>query len=263
VIARKTWKEIRGLTILYFVLIEIDMAISVYLWQWLRDEAPTIAQLVPADFIRRWVDGVTAADASVAYNSYVSLQVFFKGANIMGLVFALVFGAVLIARERENHTLEFLLSRPISRSRILFSKFWVAACALALPILVTSWSAIPLSWLVGEDLRLWEMTLASLYSGLFCVMFLAITTICSVRMRTQLNVIAAVGAVVVFELAIYFVQKIRLTSIFRLADYDVFAPILAGNLDAGGLLQTRGIWLLLATVMAYWLANRLLRKAEL
>ena len=237
--------------------------ISVLLWPWLRDESPNLARIAPADFIRKWVEGITNPDTSAAYNAYMALQIFFKGVNVVGVCFAAMFGALLIARERENHTLEFLMSRPVSRSRLLLTRFAVMVAALVVPIFLTSWSAIPLSWTIEESLALGEITLASAYSALFCVMILALTTICSVRFRTQLHVVALVGSIAVFQVCIYFVQEVRVVSLFRVSDYEVYAPILAGNLPVGKLFTTRGVWLLLVTVAAYLFADRQFKKAEL
>ena len=119
------------------------------------------------------------------------------------------------------------------------------------------------SWIVDENLPWAEITLASAYSSLFCTMVLAATAICSVRFRTQLHTMAVIGAVVVFQLCIYFVQQIRAVSLFRLSDYDVYAPILAGNLGVLQLFLSKGIWLLAGTALAYLIADRLFRKAEL
>ncbi|MEM7200343.1 MAG: ABC transporter permease subunit [Planctomycetota bacterium] len=262
-IAWKTWREARWLTLLYAILLEAGVIVSVLMWPWLRDQAPALAKLAPAQFIRRWVEGITSPDADAAYGAYMALQLFFKGVNVVGLCFAVVFGALLVARERENHTLEFLLARPLSRSRILWARFWVLGTALVVPILLTSWSAIPLSWTIDENLPFGTVTIGAVYNALFCVLFFAVSALFSVRARTQLQVVAVVGAIAVFEVSLYFVQEIRNTSVFRLSDYDVYAPILAGNLGLGRLFVTRGVWLLTASVAAYAIADRCFAKAKL
>jgi ABC-type transport system involved in multi-copper enzyme maturation permease subunit len=263
VIAWKTWRDIRLLVLLYVFLLEAGVLLAVQLWPWLRDEAPNIARLAPAEFIRRWVDGIVQPDADAAYRAYMALQVFFKGANVLGICFAAVFGALLIAAERENQTLEFLLSRPVSRRRLLNTRLGVMAAALVLPIFATSWSAIPLGWLIDERLPFAEVTLASAYASSFCVMFLTLTAVCSTRFRTQLHVAALVGGVAVFQLLLYFIQEVRVVSLFRLSDYDVYGPILAGNLGLWELFATRAAWILLVAVGAWAAAARMLEKAEL
>ena len=82
-------------------------------------------------------------DLDAAYGAYMAIQMYFKAINIIGVACACLFGTALIARERENQTLEFLLSRPVSRSRALFAKFAVCSAAIVVPIFITSWTAIP------------------------------------------------------------------------------------------------------------------------
>ncbi len=261
-IAWKTWREIRWLVLLYTALLELGVALAVLLWPWLRDQSPALARLAPARFIRRWIDGITDPDADAAYRAYMALQLFFKGVNVVGLAFAVLFGALLVARERENHTLEFLLARPLPRSRILLSKLAVVGTALVLPIVLTSWSAIPIGWLIDERLPFGPLTVGALYSALFCTAFLALATLLSVYSRTQLGVIATVGGFAVLQVGLYFVQQIRRASVFRLSDYDIYAPVLAGNLSAWQLLSGAGLCLLLFAAVCFWLALRGFRRLE-
>ena len=154
------------------------------------------------------------------------------------------------------------MSRPVTRTRILLAKSGVLAAALIVPIFVTTWSAIPLSWQIDEQLPFYELTLAAAHNALFCTMFLAASLACSVWFRTQLMVVAAVGGIGVFQVGIYFVQEIRVASLFRLSDYDVYAPILAGNLPLGPLFLERGVWILLATLALFGAAVFSFRRAE-
>lgn len=262
-IALKTWREVRALAFLYTTLLEVQLVISILLWPWLRDQAPALARLAPAHFIKRWVEGITDPDASAAYSAYIALQAFFKGTNSVGLAFALVFGSLIVARERENQTLEFLLAKPVSRTRVLLTKFVVMGLALGVPVFLTSWSVIPLSWIVGEDVPFGPLTLASAYATLFVLLLLAATTVVSVRARTQMHTAAFVGAVLILQVGSYFVQEIRVISLFRLSDYDIYGPVLAGNVSVSKLMLGHGVWVLGATLAAYVVADRLFQKAAL
>lgn len=265
-IAAKTWKEIRFITVLYVLLLESVLVIAVFAWPGLRDETETLAPLkniMPAEFLKRMVTDVMSRETDVAYNAYMAIQMFFKANNVIGAACACLFGTAIIARERENQTLELLLSRPISRSRVLLSKFSVCALAIAGPIFLTSWSAIPLSWAIDENLPFDRVTLSAAYSSAFCIVFLALNAAFSVRLRTQIDVAFIVGAIIVFQVCIYFIPDIRAYSWFRMSDYDVHLPILAGNVSSMDLLLGKGGWLLLATALSYGVADRLFAKAEL
>lgn len=262
-IALKTWREIRLMALLYVVLLESLLLIAIAMWPSLRDETERLASLkfmLPADFMRRWVDGVMGA---APYPAYMSIQMYFKGINIIGIATACLFGTGIIARERENQTLELLLSRPVSRSRILLAKFTVLAAAIVIPIFLTSWTALPLSWMIDEDLPFGRVTLGAAYAALFAVMFLTLATVFSVRLRTQVDVAFVVGAVIVFQVCIYFIPDVRIASLFRMSDYDVYWPILAGNETVAWQRAGNGIWLALAIVGLYVTADRLFRRAVL
>ena len=213
--------------------------------------------------MQNWVSDLMSPSMDAAFNTYMAIQMFFKAINIIGVACACLFGTALIARERENQTLEFLLSRPVSRSRALFSKFAVCGAAIVVPIFLTSWTAIPLSAYYGENLSFGAVTLGAAYGSLFCLLFLALNAVFSVRLRTQIDVAFIVGSVIVFEVCLYFVPEIRLYSLFRLSDYEVYSPILAGNRSVTDLLFGTGGWLLLGTGLAYFAADRLFQKAEL
>jgi ABC-type transport system involved in multi-copper enzyme maturation permease subunit len=261
-IAAKTWREIRVITLVYTLILELELVLDVLFWPSLRNEAAlSIAQVMPADFLKRMM--IEIADPDAGYRAYMATQMFFKGTNIVGLSAALLFGTGLIARERENLTLEFLLARPVSRSRILAAKFAVSSVALVVPILLTSWTAVPLSWLVDERLSLANVTVGACYAALFCLAFLCLTCVFSVRGRTQLHVAFAVGAIILVEVGIYFIQEARAISVFRLSDFDLYGPIMAGNVRVDALLWSHAAWLLLACGACYGLADRMLRRAEL
>lgn len=262
-IAAKTWREIRMMTLLYVILLESLLVIAIVMWPSLRDETERLASLkflLPADFMRRWVDGVMG---SAPYPAYMSIQMYFKGINIIGISCACLFGTGIIARERENQTLELLLSRPHTRSRILFAKYGVLATAIILPIFLSSWTAIPLSWAIEEDLPFDRVTIGAAYAALFSVMFLTLSTAFSVRLRTQVHVAFVVGAIIVFQVCIYFIPEVRVASLFRLSDYDVYWPILAGNETVAYDRAFNGIWLLTAIGALYLTADRLFRRADL
>lgn len=262
-IVSKTWREIRFITLLYVLLLQSLLTIAIIQWPSLRDDTEKLAGLkaiLPADFMRRWVDGMMGKSP---YQAYISIQMFFKGVNVVGISCACLFGTSIIARERENRTLEFLVSRPVSRSRILGTKFAVMATAIVLPIFATSWTAIPLSEMIDEKLEFGRVTIAAAYSSTYCLLFLALATAFSTRLRSQVDVAFVVGAFIIFEVCLYFVPEVRVISLFRLSDYDLYWPILAGNLRVVEHKAMQGLWILLATAILYAIADRLFQRSEL
>lgn len=265
-IAGKTLREIWPVAVIYLVVMEAILVPPIYLWPELYEvfQKTTILDrfLSGAEFGKRIKEGILSQNEGVAYKNFMALQIFFKGVNLCGIAAAVLMGTGIIARERENQTLEFLMARPVSRSWILWSKFWVIAVVVVVPIFLTTWSAIPISWDIEQDLPFANLTLGAFHNSVFVLMILAITTLCSVFFTNQLHTAATVGAVVVIELAIYFIQTVRAASIFRLSDFDIYGPIMLGNRNFSSLFLGCTVWMLLATVLLYLLADWLFRRAN-
>lgn len=257
-IAAKTWAEARVVTLLYALLLEVNILLAIWLWSDFKPEAAAFGRMIRP--LRPMFDAIANPNEELAYNAYMALQMFFKGTSITGLAFAVLLGTGMIARERENQTFEFLLGRPVSRSRVLASKFAVIAAAMVVPIVLTSLSAAPLSRLIGADLD-WQRLLAcSVHASAFALLFLAGTAIGSVLCRNQVHVAAAVGAFIVLQVVLFFIQTIRAISVFRLADWDVYGPLMMGQGTFWPIFLDRTVWLLVATAALYLVADRLLAR---
>ncbi len=249
-IARKTWREVRGMTIAYTLLLELLLIPAILLWPDLRRAGAGIGELLPAEFLRNIFRQVMSPDDDGAFLAYMAVQLFFKGVNIVGVAGAVLMGTGLVARERENQTLEFLLARPVSRSRILAAKFGVVAVCLVVPS-------------VDHDLPFDRVTIAAFHNACFVLLVLAGTTLCSVLSRTQVHTAFWIGAVIVAQVAIYFVQEIRQVSLFRLSDFDVYGPVMAGNVGFTRLFLDGTIWVLAGTLALYLAADRTFRRTPL
>ena len=265
-IARKTLREIWPLAVTYLLVIEAILVPPIFLWPDLYEmfqKAPGfLEKILGGEFMRRMKVGVMSTDTNIAYANFMAIQLFFKGVNLCGIAAAVLLGTGIIARERENQTLEFLMSRPISRSWILWSKFWVIAVVVVAPIFLSSWTAILLSWEIDETLSFQNVTLGAFHSSVFVLMILAFTALCSVLFNNQLHTAATVGTLVVVELAIYFIQEVRMASLFRLSDFDIYSPIMLGNTNFNALFWGCTVWLLVATVVLYITADRLFQRAN-
>ncbi|MBI5849756.1 MAG: ABC transporter permease subunit [Planctomycetes bacterium] len=264
-IAGKTWREVRGMGLAYCLLLELLLVPAVLLWPDVKLGLSAIMKMMPMAILRDMFVQMTDSNEEVAYRAYLSVQVFFKGVNIVGIAAAVLLGTGLIARERENQTLEFLVSRPISRSRILWSKFWVTALVVVVPIFVTSWTVIPLSRVPSVDfeISLESILICSVHASVFTVAVLTVTLLCSVLARSQVVSAFWIGAFVIFQATIYFVQGIRVVSVFQLADFYVYGPVMAGNVSAGSLFLGKTIWVALFAAACYATADRAFRRVGL
>ena len=252
------------MAVVYLIILELMLIPAVLLWPTLYEDLQRSALLssLPG-FLQRMANAMRDSNESFAFLSYMAVQMFFKGVNVAGIACAVLLGTALIARERENQTLEFLLARPISRAKILWSKYWVTALAITVPIYATSWSAIPLSAHLDWHLPFGAVTLGAFHSSVFVLMFFTLTCLFSVVCRNQVHVAFIVGGLTIVQVCVYFIQTVRAASLFRLSDFDVYGPILAGNVGLGQLFWEKTAWILAVTALLYGTADRILARTDL
>jgi len=269
VIAGKTWREIRWLCLAYLLVLELLTVPVLLLWPdiYADLQRATLFKNVSVDFLKRIVEGVSGDNEQVAYLNWCAVMLFFRGTNLVATAAAVLIGTGLFARERENQTFEFLLSRPLGRGAILWQKFWPSALAVTVPIFVVSATAIGWSHVIGLELPLDRLMLASTHAAAFALLFLAATTWLSVLLRVQAHVAAVIGAIAILQIGLYLTQRIRPYTLFRLVDFEWYGPILAGHVRAPQMFDpwqgpAHTTWLLLGAVVCYVLAWRALRAAE-
>jgi ABC-type transport system involved in multi-copper enzyme maturation permease subunit len=272
-IASKTWREISGMTLVYFIILAAMLIPAVSVWPDLYADFQRGSAMAKAfgsigEFAKRITSALQSRDEDIAYLSYMALQMYFKGTNVAGIAAAVLLGTGLFARERESMTLEFLLSRPISRAAVLWAKVWPCLLAVTVPIFLANWLAIPMSNQIGFGLPFRAVTLCSVHAAAFTACFLLLTVLASVLCRVQTHCAFAVGGLVIVELAMYFVPVMRLSSVFRLSDFDWYGPIMAGNHGLRQMFDPFShpgftTWLLIAAVLLYLAALHALRRLEL
>ncbi len=267
-IARKTWREVRGMTLTTFLILEFLLVLAVLYWPTLADglkqRVAVLKMLAPGEFMKRLVD----TWGKHGFAAYMATQQFFKGVNIVSIAAAVLIGTGAIAGERETGTLEFLLSRPVSRARMLWSKFWVLAACVVVPIFASSLT-IPLmenlidAKFIDSPMQVRYLLHASWHASLFCLLFLTFGLCLSCFIRTQVHVAFAIGGFIVVEVGLYFVQEIRVASIFMLSDHDVYWPIIAGNVHFWRFFWSTEIWLIAASALCYGIAALRFRRMDL
>ena len=268
-IAGKTWREIRGVAIAYLIILEMLAIPVLMLWPdiYADLQRSTLFRSLGVDWIKRLGSGISNRNEEVAYLNWCAVMLFFRSTNLVGTAAAVLIGTGLFARERESNTFEFLLARPVSRSSLLWQKFWPCALVVTLPIFIINATAIPWSWSLELDLPKWELFLASSHAAIFALTILSLTMFVSIFVRVQAHVAAIVGAFLILQIGMYLTQRIRPYSLFRLVDYDWYAPIMSGNPPAWQMFdpfRSHGFstYLLLAAGLLYYLSWRVLKRTE-
>ncbi|MBK8100422.1 MAG: ABC transporter permease subunit [Planctomycetes bacterium] len=268
-IAGKTWRELRVMALVYLAILELLTVPVILLWPdiYADLQRSTLLRNMGVDWLKRIGEGVSNRDEDVAYLNWIAVMLFFRSANLVGLAAAVLLGTGLFARERESHTFEFLLARPVSRTSILWQKSWPTALCLLVPLFLANLSALYWSARIDLHIPVDRLLWATVHAAAFTLCFLAATTWMSVRCRVQAHVAFVIGGFTILQIGIYLTQRWRVASLFRLADFEWYAPILTGNLTPAQMfdpIHERGFttWILLATVVFYLLAWRELRRAE-
>lgn len=218
---RDTWWILLG----YVVVLEAAMVAAILYWPRFRDNTPAIAKLVPFDSLQRLLESVEVE----GYWPYFAVQQWFKGCSLFGLAAAAFLTSGLIARDADQKTAEFLLSRPISRSRVFMTR-WFATCGLVVvPVYLSSISAIWISPAVDEQLEWGLVLLASTYMSLFLVMLVSFTAMVSAMSSHQMRAGIILIGVMLLSFAFYLIQEVDNFSLFKTVDVFVFMQISAGN----------------------------------
>ena len=152
-----------------------------------------------------------------------------------------------VARDADQKTAEFLLSRPVSRHRILLTRWTVTVVLVCLPVYLTSISAIWISLAVDEKLSWSDVLLSSTFMALFLVMLVTFTTLISSLSSYQLRAGIILIGLMLLSFAFYLIQEIDSISLFKTIDVFVFMDIQAGKLPW----TTAGSFLLATVVMLY------------
>ena len=184
-IAGKTWREIRGVAIAYLIILEMLAIPVLMLWPdiYADLQRSTLFRSLGVDWIKRLGSGISNRNEEVAYLNWCAVMLFFRSTNLVGTAAAVLIGTGLFARERESNTFEFLLARPVSRSSLLWQKFWPCALVVTLPIFIINATAIPWSWSLELDLPKWELFLASSHAAIFALTILSLTMFVSIFVR--------------------------------------------------------------------------------
>lgn len=133
---------------------------------------------------------------------YLSSQVFYLMLPMLLSILGISLGSSLIGREEKEKTIELLLSRPISRSNLLFSKAFSGFTTLSIVWVIATLSILVICKLVDMPVPLDNIFFASAHALLFATSVSAIAFMLAATKWTKANssVIASVIALAGFIL---------------------------------------------------------------
>jgi ABC-2 type transport system permease protein len=186
------------------------------------------------------------------FNDLLSVLGFYSANNViymmvLGSIFSIVLGSNILLKEEYNKTAEYLLTRPLTRSDIFFTKLTVVFFYIFLLNLVTSLTGF-ISILIVKNgpFRVNAFLILSAYTLLLNLLFGAIGLFMSTLVKRAKPVTTfSIGLVLIFYF-IYTLSKITESasrigylSPFRFASVDAINP--AYRLDLWHLLYFTGI----------------------
>ena len=219
---RDAWWILLG----YFIILEAALVAAILYWPKFRDNMPAIANLVPFDSLQRLMESVEIE----GYWPYLAVQQWFKGCSLFGLAAAAFLTSGVVARDADQKTAEFLLSRPISRKRVLLTRWMAASCLVIIPVYITSITAIWISPAVDEQVSWSDVLLSSTFMSLFLLMLVTFTAMISAMSSHQLKAGIILIGFILLNFAFYLIQEIDEISLFKTIDVWVFMEIQAGDL---------------------------------
>lgn len=136
---------------------------------------------------------------------YLSSQLFYAVLPMTLGILGISLGSSLIAKEEKDSTIELLLSRPVSRSKLLFSKFFAGGLILLIVGIITALSALAIAVLVNIEVSYLNIFLASLVCLIMTAAFGSIAFLISVTGRAR---VASIGIATLYALGGYIIGSL-------------------------------------------------------
>lgn len=245
---RKSIRDSVWKAVLCGVLLEVHLILVSLYYPDFAENVAGIKAAIPIDFFRQMVD----AAAARGFESYVCIQHFAKAINTFGTFAAVFFACGAVAGEVERGTIEYLVSRPWSRSRILLVKYCVGALALLVPIWLVTPTILPMGAYLEEKVTLKPLILQTVHSSAFLLTLYSLTFALSAFLSDAFWVAFLILGFTLIEFAVLVVKGASYLSIYKLADWSYTLDMLGkqklpwgvelGMLGASAILYIVAAW---------------------
>ncbi|MEZ5979379.1 MAG: ABC transporter permease subunit [Planctomycetota bacterium] len=207
------------------------------------------------------VSKILARDAALAAKSdwgYVCGQQFFKFSNTLGTGAAVMFAAGAVASDTQRGTLELVLSRPVSRTRLYLERWIAGALALAVPMFLVSALFRPLCDVLGVTISVPTslMLEAAAYETAFLSIFYSVAFTWSVFAPRVLTIVLGLIFGTIGMYALYLIPDANAWSIYQWADVRTFFDMQSRPLSATQWLRPLAISAAVALVGWYGFRRR-------
>ena len=190
---------------------------------------------------------------------YLNSQLFYATLPFMQIIMAIGLGSSLLARDEQNHTLELLLARPISRGKLLAAKAISGLCLVLVVSILATVTTVIMAKVVNMQIATAYLLSASLYTMLFSVSFGVIAFTLTAASNSTRR--ASMGIAVAVSFGGYLLASLSSMSHYietpaKFLPYHYFTPsqILAGHVAVG--LNIYLIAIAIAASFISWLGFR-------
>ena len=203
------------------LVLELMLVPAILYWPSFEQNVGKLRAMTPLPVLKQLV---TSLEEGGVF-AYVAGQHFFKGANVLGAVAAVLFAMGAVAGEAHRGTLEILLARPVSRRRILTERYVQGALALTLPLLLTTLTIPWLLTFVDEPGGLRPYMLAALHESIFLLAIYSLSFCWSSLGRRPMAIATGMLFLTILQFALYLVERVTHWSAIRLVDIEVLMRI--------------------------------------
>jgi len=211
------WKELRENRWKYVVgaavLIAVALAVAL-LFDFVREMLENLLGGPGTGVLPPALDRIIQAQFS---NYFIYAWINWYGKNLYQVlaILAIVLGMGLVAAESTNKTLSFLLTRPVSRRRVLVVKLGVGAAALAVIIAVSSLTVVLASQLTGHQVPVGRFMLGTLGAWAGATLIFTVAALMSVLFSDQVKAGLAAAVVAAIMSVPSWIPSLRWLSVFR------------------------------------------------
>lgn len=184
---------------------------------------------------------------------YLNSQLFYITLPILFIILGVTLSSALTRKEEQHKTLELLLARPISRSRLLLAKIITADVIFAILGCLTLVTILICSQIAGLNASIGYVTLTTVLMVLFSGAFGAIAFMLYVasqrtrRAAAAITILLSLGGYIVTSIAGLVSGLAWLAKIFPYHYYDPGA-LLRGQVSWGFIIYTAGLYIVALVV---------------
>lgn len=236
--------------------VALTIAAVMLIYPSIRDQAKEFNQVINQlpDSLKGFKTGSSSVDIA-SPNGWLNSQIFYSTLPFIISVFSITLGRSLASSEERKRTLELILARPITRTKLLLAKsltYWLMMAIMGLVVGVT---VLIFAWLISMNVNAANVWLTTLFTMLLLASFGLVTFACGAagswlrKIGLPLALILSFGSYMLTSLSS---MTDTLAKVSKALPYHYFDPthLLEGRLSRGLCLYLVGI--LVVTSVVAW-----------